>query len=161
MSDWVDVAAVEDFPPGACRVLHIDDAAIAVVNVAGRCHAIEDVCSHDGAALIGGGRRRASSVYRGRRDHLPPPRGPFLPQDRSGPQPPGLRTHPHLPHSHRRRHGAGARRPLGLNPSSSSQARLSGGNGRQGLGVNLQAQARPVRKSPCVQGPGMTEHQTF
>lgn len=54
MSDWVDVAAVADFPPGACRVLHIDDAAIAVVNVAGRCHAIEDVCSHDGAALIGG-----------------------------------------------------------------------------------------------------------
>ena len=54
MSDWVDVAAVEDFPPGACRVLYIDDAAIAVVNVAGQCHAIEDVCSHDGAALIGG-----------------------------------------------------------------------------------------------------------
>lgn len=54
MSDWVDVAAVEDFPPGACRVLHIDDAAIAVVNVAGQCRAIEDVCSHDGAALIGG-----------------------------------------------------------------------------------------------------------
>lgn len=65
MSDWVDVAAVADFPPGACRVLHIDDAAIAVVNVAGQCQAIENVCSHDGAALLGGDAEALAELIEG------------------------------------------------------------------------------------------------
>lgn len=51
MSDWIDVAPVDTLPPGSRRVVHADDAAIAVFNVGGRFYAVEDVCSHDGAPL--------------------------------------------------------------------------------------------------------------
>jgi 3-phenylpropionate/trans-cinnamate dioxygenase ferredoxin component len=51
MSEWVEVCAVEGFPPGDRRVVHVDGVEILVVNVDGHYHAIEDVCSHDGDAL--------------------------------------------------------------------------------------------------------------
>jgi 3-phenylpropionate/trans-cinnamate dioxygenase ferredoxin subunit len=54
MSDWVDVVNVEDFPPGAWRVVEVEGAAIAVFNVAGGYYAIEDVCTHDYGSLTGG-----------------------------------------------------------------------------------------------------------
>lgn len=52
MSDWVDVATVGDLPPGASRVLHVDDVGIAVINVDGQFHALENVCTHDGSSLL-------------------------------------------------------------------------------------------------------------
>ena len=55
MSDWTDVAAGGDFPPGATRLLDLDDVAIAVINVHGQYHALENVCTHDGSALLGCG----------------------------------------------------------------------------------------------------------
>lgn len=54
MSDWVDVAPAADFPPGAWRLLDVDGTNVAVFNVDGEYHAIEDVCTHDGGILTGG-----------------------------------------------------------------------------------------------------------
>ena len=54
MSDWVDVATVEELPPGSWRVVDVDGSLIAVFNINGEYHAIEDVCTHDGSTLTGG-----------------------------------------------------------------------------------------------------------
>ena len=54
MSDWVNVAPQDEFAPGAWRSLDVDGARIAVFNVGGSYHAIEDVCTHDGGILTGG-----------------------------------------------------------------------------------------------------------
>lgn len=54
MSDWVDVAAVEEFAPGTHRVIDVDGAAVAIFHLDDGYHAIEDVCTHDGGILTGG-----------------------------------------------------------------------------------------------------------
>lgn len=54
MSDWIDVAAVEDFKPGTCRVVTTDDDLIAVFNLDGRYYAISNICTHDEAELSEG-----------------------------------------------------------------------------------------------------------
>jgi 3-phenylpropionate/trans-cinnamate dioxygenase ferredoxin subunit len=50
---WITVAAIAELPPGQYRVVDVDGARIAVFNVDGEFHAVEDVCSHDGASLTG------------------------------------------------------------------------------------------------------------
>lgn len=54
MSDWTRVATVDALLPGSWHVVDVDGARIAVVNVDGAFHAIEDVCTHDGGELTGG-----------------------------------------------------------------------------------------------------------
>jgi 3-phenylpropionate/trans-cinnamate dioxygenase ferredoxin subunit len=54
MAEWVAVARVEDFPPGTVRTLEIEGTPIAVFNLHGRFHAIEDVCSHEAETLSDG-----------------------------------------------------------------------------------------------------------
>lgn len=54
MSDWMDVAAIAEFPPGDTRSLDVEGALIAVINLDGEYYAIEDVCTHDGGRLTGG-----------------------------------------------------------------------------------------------------------
>lgn len=54
MADWVDVARVEDLPPGSTRVVDVDGALVAVFNLGGEYYAIEDVCTHDGGELASG-----------------------------------------------------------------------------------------------------------
>lgn len=54
MSDWVTVAKLQDLPPGARKVVEVEGVRIAVFNVAGEFHAMEDVCTHDGGDLAGG-----------------------------------------------------------------------------------------------------------
>ena len=54
MSDWIDVAAVDDFLPGTCRTVATDDTSILVVNLDGRYYAIENVCTHEAAELSEG-----------------------------------------------------------------------------------------------------------
>ncbi len=54
MSEWTDVAPVSSLPPGSYKVIELDDTAIAVFNLGGDFHAIEDVCTHDGGVLTGG-----------------------------------------------------------------------------------------------------------
>ena len=54
MSDWIDVARQDEFPPGDWRSLDVDGAQVAVFNLAGEYYAIEDTCTHDGGTLTGG-----------------------------------------------------------------------------------------------------------
>lgn len=52
MSDWIDVAATEEIPPGQGKLVETDDAEIAVFNVDGNYYAIEDTCTHDEAPML-------------------------------------------------------------------------------------------------------------
>jgi len=54
MAEWVAVARVEDFPPGTVRTVEIEGTPIAVFNLDGRYHAIEDLCSHETETLSDG-----------------------------------------------------------------------------------------------------------
>lgn len=50
----VDVCAVNEIPPGKSRPVRAEGKDIALFNVAGTIHAIENSCLHQGAALTGG-----------------------------------------------------------------------------------------------------------
>ncbi len=54
MADWIDVEAVGAFGPGEVRVVDVDGVMVAVFNIDGEYHAIEDVCSHDGGEIASG-----------------------------------------------------------------------------------------------------------
>jgi 3-phenylpropionate/trans-cinnamate dioxygenase ferredoxin component len=54
MAEWVDVAKVEDFPPGTIRTVEIEGTPIAVFNLNGHHYAIEDVCTHEAETLSDG-----------------------------------------------------------------------------------------------------------
>lgn len=54
MPGWQDVARVETLPAGSHASVEIDGVRIAVFNLDGEYHAIEDVCTHDGGVLTGG-----------------------------------------------------------------------------------------------------------
>jgi len=54
MSNWVDVSAIADLPPGSRKVVEIDGVMVAVFNLDGQFYAIEDVCTHDGGELASG-----------------------------------------------------------------------------------------------------------
>jgi 3-phenylpropionate/trans-cinnamate dioxygenase ferredoxin subunit len=54
MSDWVTVATSGELEPGCSRVVDLNGTAIAVFNLDGEYHAIEDMCTHDGGELAGG-----------------------------------------------------------------------------------------------------------
>ena len=50
----VVVAAVDELPPGAMRLVPAGDRVIGVYNCAGSLYAIEDRCSHDDGPLCEG-----------------------------------------------------------------------------------------------------------
>ena len=54
MSEWVDVAAVDDFPPGSFRLVVANDIPILVCNLKGRYYAVENICTHEYAQLSEG-----------------------------------------------------------------------------------------------------------
>jgi 3-phenylpropionate/trans-cinnamate dioxygenase ferredoxin subunit len=54
MSDWVTVCPLSELSPGSHRVIEVDGTQVAVFNLDGDLHAIEDVCTHDGGVLTGG-----------------------------------------------------------------------------------------------------------
>jgi len=54
MSDWVTVARVDEFKPGARQRVDVDGSQLVVFNLDGQYYAIEDVCTHDGGQLTGG-----------------------------------------------------------------------------------------------------------
>ena len=54
MTPLVDICPVSDLPPGATRVVEVEDVEIGVVNCAGTILAIEDRCSHDDGVLLEG-----------------------------------------------------------------------------------------------------------
>lgn len=55
MGDWVDVADSDELAPGQARLVDVDDVMVAVFNIDGEYHAIEDTCSHDEAPMLGCG----------------------------------------------------------------------------------------------------------
>lgn len=54
MSEFMKVAAAADLPPGGKLLTEVDGRPIAVFNVEGTYHAIDDVCTHDGGPLAEG-----------------------------------------------------------------------------------------------------------
>jgi len=54
VSEWVNVAPVDAFPPGSRRAVDVDDVMIIVFNLGGEYYAIEDVCTHDYSSLDDG-----------------------------------------------------------------------------------------------------------
>lgn len=54
MSQWVEVARIDDIPPGHAARLEIDTVAVAVFNVDGTFHAVDDTCTHAEASLSEG-----------------------------------------------------------------------------------------------------------
>ena len=54
MSPLVDICPVSDLPPGASRIVEVEDYEIGVVNCGGDILAIEDRCSHDNGILFEG-----------------------------------------------------------------------------------------------------------
>ena len=54
MSEWIDVSAVDDLPPGSHQTVDVDDVMVVVFNLDGEFYAIEDVCTHDGSEISSG-----------------------------------------------------------------------------------------------------------
>ena len=50
----LDVAPVEEFPPGSVKIVNAGELAIGVFNCGGELLAIEDRCSHDDGPLAEG-----------------------------------------------------------------------------------------------------------
>jgi 3-phenylpropionate/trans-cinnamate dioxygenase ferredoxin component len=51
MAEYVKVATASEVPPGMVKVYDVDGRQIALCNVDGTYHAIDDVCTHDGGSL--------------------------------------------------------------------------------------------------------------
>ena len=54
MQEFVKVATRSELPPGGKKLVEVDGRAIAVFNIDGNFHAIDDVCTHDGGPLAEG-----------------------------------------------------------------------------------------------------------
>jgi 3-phenylpropionate/trans-cinnamate dioxygenase ferredoxin subunit len=54
LSPVVDICPVSELPPGATRVVEVEDFEIGVVNCGGELLAIEDRCTHDNGILFEG-----------------------------------------------------------------------------------------------------------
>jgi 3-phenylpropionate/trans-cinnamate dioxygenase ferredoxin subunit len=54
MAPFVKVATRSELPPGGKKLVEIDGRAIALFNLDGAFHAIDDVCTHDGGPLAEG-----------------------------------------------------------------------------------------------------------
>ena len=51
---WVTVAQAADIPPGHAARIEIDEVPIAIFNVEGRLHCVDDTCTHQEASLSEG-----------------------------------------------------------------------------------------------------------
>jgi 3-phenylpropionate/trans-cinnamate dioxygenase ferredoxin component len=54
VSEFIQVARVEDVPVNGATLVEIDNVRIALFNLEGEFYAIEDVCTHDGGPLVEG-----------------------------------------------------------------------------------------------------------
>lgn len=54
MPEWIEVAQERAIAPGEYVLVDIDETAVAVFNADGEFFAVEDMCSHDDAALTEG-----------------------------------------------------------------------------------------------------------
>ena len=63
MSNWIDIANVEELGPGTVKLIEINDTRIAVINLDGEYFAIKDVCSHEGFPMLGCGLDPADLIH--------------------------------------------------------------------------------------------------
>jgi 3-phenylpropionate/trans-cinnamate dioxygenase ferredoxin subunit len=54
MSNWLDVANIDDLKPGTHRVVDVNGVNVALFNLGGEYFAIQDVCPHDRGVLSTG-----------------------------------------------------------------------------------------------------------
>ncbi|HAB17712.1 MAG TPA: Rieske 2Fe-2S domain-containing protein [Verrucomicrobiota bacterium] len=54
MSQWYDIAAADSLPPGQCRSVEVRGRRLALANVGGVFHAMDDTCPHRGVPLGAG-----------------------------------------------------------------------------------------------------------
>ena len=54
VGQWVSVARIEDIPPGHAARVEIDEVPIAIFNLDGELHCLDDTCSHQEASLSEG-----------------------------------------------------------------------------------------------------------
>ena len=57
MSDFLEVASIEQIPPGRSLVVTVAGKGVALFNVEGQIYAIDDACVHQGASLGSGAAR--------------------------------------------------------------------------------------------------------
>jgi len=50
----VNVAPLDEFPPGSVKIVYAGEIAVGVYNLGGELYAIEDRCSHDNGPLAEG-----------------------------------------------------------------------------------------------------------
>ena len=55
MSEWINVAPVDELTSGKSRLVESGNTQIAVFNLDGEYFAIEDICTHDGSPMLGCG----------------------------------------------------------------------------------------------------------
>ncbi|ADV63793.1 Rieske (2Fe-2S) iron-sulfur domain protein [Isosphaera pallida ATCC 43644] len=53
-STFIDVADLNDLPPGGHLLVEHDGQSLALFNIDGTVYAIEDLCTHDGGPLVEG-----------------------------------------------------------------------------------------------------------
>lgn len=51
MADWIEIATVDECPPGCSVERVVDGQMVALANVAGTFHAIDGLCPHQGGPL--------------------------------------------------------------------------------------------------------------
>ena len=51
---YTTVAKVGEIAPGAVKMMRVGDQEIAVFNIAGSYHVMDDICTHDGGPLAEG-----------------------------------------------------------------------------------------------------------
>jgi 3-phenylpropionate/trans-cinnamate dioxygenase ferredoxin subunit len=54
VSEWVTVAQAADIPPGHAARVEIGEVPVAIFNVEGRLHCVDDTCTHQEASLSEG-----------------------------------------------------------------------------------------------------------
>ena len=54
MSEFVKVATIDEIPNGGSKLVEVNYVRVALFNLEGEIHAIEDVCTHDGGPLVEG-----------------------------------------------------------------------------------------------------------
>lgn len=54
MADFVKVATLDEVPEGGSKLVELGLNRIALFNLGGDIHALEDMCTHDGGPLVEG-----------------------------------------------------------------------------------------------------------
>lgn len=63
MTEWIDACDLAELPAGETRLVDAGGLSVALVNVRGALHAVEDRCSHDGSPLFGCGLETEDLLY--------------------------------------------------------------------------------------------------